>query len=193
MNSAFESLHRFDIDCRRLYLEWIAIAEKNRLFERATTYPLMLVTYPSSHDEYIDIVDFPNQIGVDNFFNIAHKFTIDNVVKDFQNTYTEEVINQIKDYIQINLPMYRPSIIKYAAQSPNSQMRLHKDQHPRSLLPRLLLAVDVPTGCFMQVEETLHPLDNNGSLFILDRTRLHSPINRSNQYRLLLHFDLEQI
>lgn len=191
MNTSFEKLVKFDIDCKRLQDEWVYVANKNRLFDRASTYLLLLITYPSSYNDDIDIVDFQNQIGVNKFFNISSEFSSLQIVRDFQKTYTHEVVLAVSEYVSNAFPNYCTSIIKYAAQAPNCRMRIHTDDHISSQLPRLLLTVDTRVGCFMQVENELHTLDDNGVLFLLDRTKLHAPINQSDNYRLLMHFDLK--
>lgn len=193
MHEDFELINKFNIDNDRLYQEWKAVATKHRLFNRASTYLLMLINYPTSHNKDIDIVDFINQTGVEKFFTLSSEFKAENIVKDFQKTYTQEVVFEITDYITKKFIDYRPSVIKYAAQAPNSQMRIHTDQHPNSLLPRLLLSVNAPKGSYMQVKDFLHPLNFNGTLFKLNRKVPHNPINTSDRYRLLIHFDLEQI
>jgi len=193
VNQPFTKVHQFDIDCNLLFKEWHDIASKQQIFADSRTYLLLLITYPSSYNQDIDIAKFQNTIGVDNFYNISSEFSVRNIVKDFKNTYTEHVAQKVSEYIETSFSNYNTTIIKYAAQPPNCRMRTHVDTHPNSMLPRFLLAVNAKHGSIMEVDGCQYPLDEQGSLFMLDRTVAHSPINQSNDYRLLMHFDVKQI
>lgn len=201
MRNYFYKIGFFEIDSKKLYDEWHAVGTKNDMFNRtenfvgsrtldhrASTpfYYKLLINYPSTLDENIDPVWLD---GSDDNHGAGDDatFTINNIMKDFQNSYTAEVVSKVNEFLKTKYKEYRTTVIKYAVLKPNSYIREHVD---KSSIPRFFLSVNAPKGCYMEVCGEKHSLSETGALFRLMCNVPHSPINNSDDYRLMISFDV---
>lgn len=195
MINYFRKIHHFEIEGQKLYDEWFEIGSKYNMFDRTKSfhdknapfhlpnYYRLIITYSSIKGPDCDPVWISNhndrlQPGEYETFNIG------NIHNAFKGTYTEQVAKTVSDYlISKNIT---PTVIKYAVLHPNSSFTTHNDRNP---IPRYFLSVSAPKGCFMEVCDELHPLDDTGALFRMVCSVPHNPINRSNGYRVMMTFD----
>jgi hypothetical protein len=200
MRNYFHKLTSFDIDSKRLYDEWFSVATKHDMFARTIAYKhsdpnntkflqpyylKLLINYPSELDENIDPVWV--QSGDSNAGEGLISYKLDNIIKDFQGSYTEQVAKLCGEYLQKKYPVYNLTCIKYAVLAPKSFIKTHIDG---SVLPRFFLSASVPIGCYMEVCGERYPLEERGALFRMLTTAPHSPINESDGYRVMMVFDV---
>jgi hypothetical protein len=182
--SNFEFVKQFNIDCNILLDEWNKLTTRYSVFSTPKQYPRLLINHPSGYKDDIDIVNFTEQIGVQNFYQISNTFSLDNITKDFQNTYTEKVVKEVVDFL---MDKYQVTVIKYAGLAPNFVMGMHKDH---DLHPRFMLLVSGNDLCYMDTDDARYPINQIGGLYKLDRQQPHNPINLGTTWRIMIHFDV---
>jgi hypothetical protein len=196
MNNYFYKIKQFEIDSNQLYHEWMKVATKHNLFCRSESfknsnnhilpnYYKLLINYPDHMDENIDPVRIHNDPLIKG--QLKPPFSITNIVKDFQGTYTEQVLKKVGNFILNTYPVYSLGTIKYAVLKPNSKIVTHTDI---SDTPRFFLSASVPKGCYMESADEKIPMDETGALFRMNVNVPHSPINESDDYRVTILFDV---
>ena len=183
--STFQLINQFVIDQNRLLNDWQNLTAKYNIFYVARKYPRLLITYPTGYSDNIDIVNFTDVLTVPEFNKIAELFTVENIVKDFKNTYTEKVVNDVAEFL---LPKFSTTVVKYAGLAPNFKMGMHTDDI--SANPRFMLLVAGNDQCYMDTETSRHAIDKIGGLYMLDRQQPHNPINLGSTWRIMIHFDV---
>jgi hypothetical protein len=198
MNNYFHKIHKFDIDQKRLYDEFMEVARKHDMFERTrkiiketkgmpvySTYYRLRINYPNKCDSAMD----PVVIQEHNTSLDWGSYNIDNIVDDFKGTYTSEVAKIVHDYIIDRYPEYKMGSIKYHVLAPKSSLTLHTDG---TNLPRYFLSASVPEGSFMQINDEKIPMHETGALYKLICRAFHNPLNESNGYRVSMVFTVEK-
>ena len=180
----FQFVKQFNFDCDLLLKEWNKLTARLSVFSRPRQYPRLLITHPKEYNDDIDIVNFTEQIGVENFYKISNTCSLDNIVKDFQNTYTETVAREVAHFLADE---YKVTVVKYAGLAPNFAMRMHTDIDCH---PRFMLLVSGNNQCYMDTENLRQPIDKISGLYKLDRQRPHNPVNLGTTWRIMIHFDV---
>jgi hypothetical protein len=198
MNNYFHKIHKFDIDEKRLYDEFITVANKHDMFERTKkfiednngmsvykTYYRLRVNYPSNCASDMD----PVVIQGYNSHDLNEESLIENIIDDFKGTYTAEIARSVNEYLCERYPIYKVVSIKYHVLAPNSSLTLHTDGTD---VPRFFLSVSVPEGAYMQINDEKIPMHENGALYRLICRPLHNPLNESDGYRVSMVFTVEK-
>lgn len=196
MINYFYKVTNFAINQTQLYNEWFTVANKHDLFKRTQEfipskkshffpfYYRMLINYPDSFNENLDPVwvhknPLNQGIGQPNW-------SVNNIIKDWKNTYTENVVRIVNDYIMQKNVNYKIQTIKYTVLGPYSKISPHTDNDPK---PRFFLSVSAPIGCYMEIYGIRHSMSEVGALYRLNSRCIHSPVNESNEYRVMMTFD----
>jgi hypothetical protein len=203
MINYFHKINKFYIDHKKLYDEWYEVATKHDMFERThhfvsrrsldyspsiPVYYKLLINYPTSMDQNIDPVWLDR--SEDNDTGSDTTFSIDNINTNFKNSYTESVVKHVDKFITSKYKTYKTTVVKYAALRPNSLINTHVDKRS---IPRFFLTVNAPQGCFMEVCGDRHSLSDAGALFKMICNAPHSPINESDQFRVMIIFDVAPV
>ena len=198
MNNYFHKVTQFEINSNNLYNEWMSVATKHNMFARSLSfkdsenhllpnYYKLLINYPDHMDENIDPVRIHNDPSIKG--QLVPPFSANNIVKDFQGTYTEQVVKEVSAYLLNRYPVYSLATIKYAVLQPKSKIVTHTDI---STTPRFFLSASVPKGCYMESAGEKIPMDETGALFRMNVNVPHSPINESDDYRVTILFDVDK-
>lgn len=183
--ATFQLIKHFIINPNLLLDEWQNLTSKYEVFSTKRKYPRLLITYPNGYSDDIDIVNFTDNLGVPNFNILADSFSVNNIVKDFKNTYTEKVVKEVADFL---LPKFKVTVVKYAGLAPNFNMGMHTDKN--SSYPRFMLLVSGNNECYMDTNSSRCNIDQIGGLYMLDRQQPHNPINLGSTWRIMIHFDV---
>jgi hypothetical protein len=195
MNNYFRKISKFEINNSHLYDEWIKIATKHDLFNRTENfisdemhtlpnYYKLWINYPLHLDENMDPVGCDSRAGN----QLRPPYSFDKLNKDFQGTYTEEVVKKVGTFIKNKYPVYNLTSIKYAVLGPKSLIKAHADI---SNVPRFFLCVSVLDGCYMEMAGERVPMNEIGALYRMNCNVAHSPINESDGYRVTILFDVQ--
>lgn len=199
MRNYFYKITTFDIDGPRLYKEWLEVATKFDMFNRSNSfvptrsigtqpyYLKLMINYPSPIGPQMDPVWIPfcdTNAGEDQPDEL---YSLSNIINDFQGTYTEQVAHEVGSYIQNRYKEYKLTKVKYASLAPNSLITPHTDG---TVEPRFFLTVNAPKGTYMKIFEERYTYEEVGSLFRLNVRGQHSPINESDDYRVMMAFDV---
>jgi len=196
MQHYFQKITSFDIDAKMLYDEWFNVAEKHNMFKRTNRYkPIikgywhrfyynLIINYPDGYTEDIDPVWITN--CTDNQGQVNEGWSIENIIKDFKGSYTEKIAKTVNDYVITRYKSYKPITVKYAVLGPNYSIPPHID---KDVTPRFFLTIHAPKGCYMQMlgEKLTHGMP--GHLFRIQQQVEHSPINESDDFRVIMMFD----
>lgn len=188
MNSYFHKIGRFDIDSKLLYDEWLTVANKHDLFHRTLIstpesytkeYCRLRINYVEPNiDPVMDEILRPN-------YDISTNFV---TIKDFQGSYTEQIANNVTDFLHQRFPKYRVTFIKYQSLNPKSSMAVHTDRGHINIT--FILFVWVKPGCYMQVLDEKINMADEGALYKLNFRVQHGPVNDSNEHRLCMFFEV---
>ena len=199
MNNYFHKIHKFDIDEKRLYEEFLHVATKHDIFERTKkfieenkgiefykTYYRLRINYPSNCKSDMDpvvIQGFTNRSDSD-----WGDYDIENIIDDFKDSYTSKIAKEVHDYIIGRYPEYKMSSVKYHVLAPRASLTLHRDGID---VPRFFLSANVPEGAYMQIIDEKIPMHENGALYKLICGALHNPLNESDGYRVSMVFTVD--
>ena len=195
MNNSFYKVGFFDIDADRLYTEWYNASISFDLFEkthnltmsnRAKKYYRMRINH-SNH--FVKSEDPCIIHGVSKSYD-EDTYSIDNIIDVFKNSYTEEIVKQVCDFLNTKMIAYKVTRIKYHALGPGAFLPLHTDG---SETPRFFLFIRVKQGSYMHIAGDKIAMHEPGALYRFNCKALHSPINESDDYRLCMIFDVKKI
>lgn len=142
--------------------------------------------------DQINIVSYKNtdslSLGTGSMYDHNEKkFVIDHrefkgILKEYRNTYTEEVCNIIKDNIKdINIGRIRWMLLK-----PKSTLSYHKD--PKDPL-RFHIPVMTNDNAFFIVDDLVYRMEDKGSVYGINTLKKHTAVNTDNIERLHMVFD----
>ena len=180
-----KKLHHFDIDCNRLYEEWLSVTQSldSLKDEYMPFYNRINVTYSSLQDKSDIIVEtgqrqhFPND-----------SFSLDNIIDAFKSSYTEQVLKNIN--VWFNDRGLRITKAKYAALEAHKVVGTHTD---RDYKIRYHVPIRTSDRCTMTINGIKHVIDEPGSIYSMPGTLPHSAENMSDHLRLLLSLDVIKI
>ena len=195
MINYFYKVTNFDINSKLLYDEWIVVAKKHNVFQRTAEYRPKKGHFLPNY--YKVLINFPDNLSEDmdpvwihrNPYNqgmTAPNWNINSILKDWQGTYTEQVARTVNSFLLQKNPEYKLQVINYAALGPKSRIAPHTDNITE---PRFFLSVSAPEGCYMEINNEKHSMSEVGALYRLNLQAVHSPINESNDFRLMMMFD----
>ena len=116
------------------------------------------------------------------------KFVLDHmkfshIISYYQNTYTEEVVNQIKELVY---PHYNIGRVRWMVLNSKSTLSYHID--PKDSL-RFHIPIVTTDNAFFIVNEKVFRMDTVGQLYVLNTQMKHTAVNTDNKEGLHLVFD----
>ena len=96
------------------------------------------------------------------------------LIKDFQNTYFEEVYNTLKKRFKLGR-------VRVLLKEPRSTLSWHRDPEPRLHIP-----IITNPGCIMVIENVAKHLPADGSVTITNNLKYHNFFNGGEQNRIHL-------
>ena len=96
------------------------------------------------------------------------------LIKDFQNTYFEEVYNTLKKRFKLGR-------VRVLLKEPRSTLSWHRDPEPRLHIP-----IITNPGCMMVIENVAKHLPADGSVTITNNLKYHNFFNGGEQNRIHL-------
>ncbi len=182
MDSGFEKLCKFDIDCDRLYEDWYATS--SIILKLKNPYARTLVNQSSfgkGRDQLFLNTESEFPLESFNASCIRHEFT---------GTYTAEVVALVEQWF--NDRNLRSTRIKYALLKPAvgkdaDNMHIHTDTGYEW---RYHLAVKTNPTVFMSVKGIKYPMTEPGTLYRMYAGFIHGPGNYGPDNRLFLSFDV---
>ena len=96
------------------------------------------------------------------------------LVKDFQNTYFEEVYKTLKSKFKIGR-------VRILLKEPRSTLSWHRDPEPRLHIP-----IITNPGCLMVIENVAKHLPADGSVYITNNVKYHNAFNGGEENRVHL-------
>jgi hypothetical protein len=178
MDSGFEKLYKFDIDCDRLYEDWYATS--SIILKLKNPYARTLVNQ-SSFSQGRDQL----------FLNTNSEFPLESfnascIRREFAGTHTAEVVALVEQWF--NDRNLRSTRIKYALLKPAE--RKGGDHTDTGYEWRYHLAVKTNPTVFMSVAGVKHPMTEPGTLYRMHAGILHWAGNLGPDNRLFLSFDV---
>jgi hypothetical protein len=178
MESGFEKLCKFDIDCDRLYEDWYATS--SIILKLKNPYARTIVNQSSFGQ------------GRDQLFhNTESEFPLESfnascIRREFVGTYTAEVVALVEQWL--NGRNLRSTRIKYALLKP--AVRKGADHIDIGYEWRYHLAVKTNPTVFMSVKGIKYPMTEPGAFYRMHAGLLHWPGNLGSDNRLFLSFDV---
>ena len=115
-------------------------------------------------------------------FVLNHKeFT--QIISHYENTYTEEVVNQVKELVY---PYYSIGRVRWMLLNSKSALSYHIDPHDTL---RFHIPIITTDNAFFLVNDKVFRMDTVGQLYVLNTQLKHTAINTDNKERLHLVFD----
>ena len=96
------------------------------------------------------------------------------LVKDFKDTYFEEVYNELKKKFKLGR-------VRILLKEPRSTLSWHRDPEPRLHIP-----IITNPGCRMVIENTAQHMPADGAVTITNNTKYHNFFNGGEQSRIHL-------
>ncbi len=177
MESGFEKLCKFDIDCDKLYENWYATS--SILLKQTNLYSRTLVNQSSL-----------SQGNDQLFLNTNSEFPVESfnascIRREFVGTYTAEVVALVEQWFndrnlrstRIKYALLKPAVRKGADHTDNYEWRYH-------------LAIKTNPTVFMSVAGVKYPMTEPGAFYRMHAGLLHWPGNLGPDNRLFLSFDV---
>jgi hypothetical protein len=115
-------------------------------------------------------------------FILDHKeFT--HIISHYENTYTEEVVNQVKELVY---PYYNIGRVRWMLLNSKSTLSYHTDPHDTL---RFHIPIITTDNAFFLVNDKVFRMDTIGQLYVLNTQLKHTAVNTDNTNRLHLVFD----
>ena len=112
-------------------------------------------------------IEVSRDVGID-----ERKYT--EFVKDYKNTYFEEVYNKLKE-------KFRLGRVRLLLKEPRSTLSWHRDPEPRLHIP-----IYTNPGAIMVIDKIAHHMPADGSVWITNNLKYHNAFNGGEENRVHL-------